>query len=61
MVPHLVRTLGDDRQSVRVEAAFMLGELGSVARDVVSALQQALENSSASVREAAATALKQIE
>lgn len=59
-VPYLVEALANDRQTVRVEAAYMLGELASKARDAVPALKQALEDSNANVREAAATALKKI-
>ena len=52
------RGLTDEREHVRIEAAYMLGELGSVAKPAVPALQKAQEDTSENVRTAAATSLE---
>ena len=60
-VPYLVKGLADsNRETVRVEAAYMLGEIGAKAKPAVDALKNALRDESPAVRAAATEALAQI-
>lgn len=60
-VPYLIRGLTDEREHVRIESAYLLGELGDVAHSAIEALRQALQDASEDVRTAAATALEMLE
>jgi HEAT repeat protein len=57
-VPHLVEGLKDVREHVRLECAFMLGELGSVAKSAIPALQEMQQDESRDVRAAATKSLE---
>ena len=57
-VPDLIAALKDESKMVRMGAAYALGEIGST--DAVPALQEAAKDSETEVRDAAATATKQI-
>jgi HEAT repeat protein len=59
-VPLLVEALKHERAFARIEAADALGRLGKNALSAAPALQAALKDPDDGVREAAATALKQI-
>ncbi len=59
-VPLLTRALTDVREHVRIEAAYMLGEMGETAKSAIPALQEAQEDSSTAVRDAASQALEQL-
>jgi HEAT repeat protein len=60
-VPVLIAGLTHERDLVRFEAAVALGELGSTAKPAIDALKKATKDDSAMVREAATTALKNIQ
>lgn len=60
-LPLLVEALGDEAPLVRREAALALGRLGPAGRAAVQALQRALHDRDASVRDAVQEALQQIE
>jgi HEAT repeat protein len=61
VVPHLTKGLADEREHVRLECAYALGELGAVAKSAIPALQQAqAEDDSDDVRTAAGDALKML-
>ncbi len=60
-VPHLIKGLTDEREHIRLECAYELGELGAVAKSAIPALQQAqTDDDSADVRTAAGDALKML-
>lgn len=59
--PQLIQALSNERDLVRAEAASALGELGDLGRRAIPSLQKLLDDDSASVREAAAEALKKLE
>ena len=56
-VPALIDTLQDKNESIRVSAAYALGDIGSAAQDAVPSLTQALRDESAWVRRHATEAL----
>ena len=56
-VPALIDALQDENESIRVSAAYALGDIGGVAQDAVPSLTQALRDESAWVRRHAAEAL----
>ena len=58
-VPELIAALKDENKMVRLGAAYALGAIGST--DAVAALQEAGKDPEKEVRDAAATALKQIQ
>ncbi len=60
-VPFLVKALVDVREHVRIEAAYMLGEMGDIAKGAVPALKRAADDKSPAVRAAAASALEQLQ
>ena len=57
-VPYLAKGLSDVREHVRVESAYMLGEIGAPATAAVPALKKAQSDSSPLVRDAATAALE---
>jgi HEAT repeat protein len=60
-VPYLVKGLSDDREQLRVECAYLLGELGEVAKAAIPALKKAQNDDSAAVRAAAAKSLEMLQ
>jgi HEAT repeat protein len=60
-IPLLTSALQSDREAVRAEAAATLGEIGEPARPALSDLQQALDDSSPAVQDAAQKAIQRIE
>jgi HEAT repeat protein len=58
-VPDLVATLKDESKTVRMGAAYALGEIGSA--DAVAALREVGKDPEKEVRDAATTALRQIQ
>jgi HEAT repeat protein len=59
-IARLVSLLSDSRAENRYWAAISLGEMGSVAKPAITALQRATEDSDPTVRNYAATALRKI-
>ncbi len=60
-IPLLVKGLADEREQVRVQCAYALGDLGPAARPAVSALEETRrKDDSAAVRAAVSAALEQI-
>lgn len=57
-VPFMVKALSDEREVVRVEAAYTLGELGDAGKAAIPALEKALTDSSPAVQAAAKESLK---
>ncbi len=53
-VPLMIKALADEREMVRVEAAYVLAELGAPAKVAVPALEKARQDSSPVVRQAIA-------
>ena len=60
-VPYMAKALSDQRELVRVEAAYVLGEIGGPAKAAIPALEKAREDSSAAVRQAVEEALKALQ
>jgi HEAT repeat protein len=60
-VPLLVKGLVDERDHVRIECAYTLGELGAVAKSAIPALKEAQQDDSEDVRTAAAKSLEMLE
>src|SRR5262245_11002688 len=58
-VPDLITALKDENKMVRMGAAYALGSIGSA--DAATALQEAGKDPEKEVRDAAATALKQVQ
>jgi HEAT repeat protein len=58
-VPDLIEALKDDSKMVRMGVAYALGEIGGA--DATAALQEATKDPEKEVRDAAASALKQIQ
>ncbi len=56
-VPALIDTLQDENESIRMSAAYALGDIGNAAQDAVPSLTQALRDESAWVRRHATEAL----
>ena len=56
-VPALIDTLQDKNESIRVSAAYALGDIGSAAQEAVPSLTQALRDESAWMRRHATEAL----
>lgn len=60
-VPHLINALEDEREHVRVEAAYLLGEIGEPAKAAIPALEQARDDQSPAMQKAVATALDMLQ
>jgi HEAT repeat protein len=60
-VPYLTKGLVDEREHIRIEAAYTLGELGAVAKPAIPALKLAEQDDSDDVRAAATKALEMLQ
>jgi HEAT repeat protein len=60
-VPALTAAFRDKDAQVRTAAVYVLGQLGTLAKDTVPALTEALQDKNPQVRQAATRVLKQID
>jgi len=60
-IPNLTATLGDESPKVRRDAVRSLGQLGSAAKSAIAAIEKLLGDKEEIVRDAAKTALRQID
>lgn len=60
-IPTLISVLQKGRRGARLQAAWALGQLGSLSKEAIPALQEAAKDEDETLRELAETSLKQIE